>query len=170
MSSTKEIAFCDLERELLVTRRVLERLPEERFDWKPHAKSMSMGELAMHVANLVQWMSDSVQYHELDTASPPPMRNKPDDKADVLRTFDANVKELRTAMAKMTDEDLSRKWTLRNGQEVMHQAPKYLVMRQWCLHHLVHHRAQLCVYLRMNEVPVPAVYFNSADEKEWVFE
>lgn len=170
MISLKDIAFCDLQRELAITRRVLDRLPEDRFAWKPHPKSMSLGDLAMHVANLVQWLSDTVQYNELDMSSPPPMRNKPEDKADVLRTFDANVKELNSAMAKPTNQDLTKTWTLREGKQVLHQLPRHVVMRLWCLNHLVHHRAQLCLYLRLNDVPVPAVYFNSADEPEWVFE
>jgi uncharacterized damage-inducible protein DinB len=165
----KEIAFCDLDRELTVTRRVLERLPQDHFNWKLHEKSMTLGKLAMHVANLPQWMRDTLEKDELDFANPPAMRNDPTDLADVLHTFDQNAAAAKSAMTKIDDAALQKIWTLRNGQQILHTAPRHKILRLWCLNHLIHHRAQLCVYLRTHNIPVPAVYFNSADEPEWTF-
>jgi uncharacterized damage-inducible protein DinB len=165
----KSLGFADVERELTVTRRVLERLPADKFGWQPHAKSMTIGRLAMHVANLPRWLADTFDRDEFDMASPPQMRNEPRDLADVLQTFDENAAAVKSALARTDDASLAREWTLRQGDKVLFREPKALVARRWCLSHLIHHRAQLCVYLRLHDVPVPAVYFNSADEPEWVF-
>jgi uncharacterized damage-inducible protein DinB len=168
--SLKRLAFCDLDREIAVTRRVLERLPEAQFGWKPHPKSMTLGRLAMHVANLLQWMIDTIERDGLDMQKPPAMRNEPTGLADVLEVFDKNTAVLKAAMDKLDDASLTKTWTLRNGNGVLHAQPKVVIARLWCLNHLIHHRAQLCVLLRLLNVPVPAVYFNSADEPDWKFE
>lgn len=168
-SSLKSLAFADLDRELTVTRRVLERLPADKFGWQPHAKSMTIGRLAMHVANLPRWLADTLERDEFDMAAPPKMRNEPHDLADVLQTFDDNAAAVTAAMARTDDAALARDWALRQGEKLLFSESKALVVRRWCLSHLIHHRAQLCVYLRLHDVPVPAVYFNSADEPEWVF-
>jgi uncharacterized damage-inducible protein DinB len=169
MSNLAQLAFGDLDREIAVTRKVLERLPEEKFSWKPHEKSMSLGNLSMHVANLLQWMLDTIKADELDMATIEPPRSTPKDLADVLQTFDKNAAAVKEALARMDNASLSRTWTLRNGATVLHQQPRVQILRIWCLNHMIHHRAQLCVLLRLLNVPVPAVYFNSADEPEWVF-
>ena len=166
----KEVAFGDVEREVAVTRRVLERLPEAKFDWKVHEKSMSLGRLAMHVANLLQWSIDTLTRDGLDMGSTPPMRDVPTSLADVLATFDRNAAALKEAFARTDDAALMKSWSLRQGTQVIYSAPRATVLRTWCISHLVHHRAQLCVYLRILGVAVPAVYFNSSDEPEWVFE
>ncbi len=168
--TAKELACCDIDREIQTTRRVLSRLPEKHFAWKVHEKSMNLGRLAMHVANLLQWTVDTLERDELDMASPPKMRNEPTSLADVLATFDANAKAVAKAMERVDDASLSRTWTLREGDQILYAAPRARVLRVWCLNHLVHHRAQLCVYLRLLNEPVPAVYFNSADEPEWTFD
>ena len=167
--TAKELAFIDIDREIAVTRRVLERLPEKHFAWKAHEKSMNLGRLAMHVANLLQWTVDTLDRDELDMASPPKMRNEPTSLADVTETFEKNAKAVAEAMERTDDARLAGTWTLRQGDEVLVAAPRARILRVWCLNHLVHHRAQLCVYLRLLGEPVPAVYFNSADEPEWVF-
>ena len=169
MSNLAQLAFGDLDRETAVTRKVLERLPEEKFAWKPHQKSMSLGNLAMHVANLLQWMLDTLDRDELDLETIEPPRSNPTGLEDVLVTFDKNVVAVKDAMTRMDDESLARPWTLRKGTTILHQQPRALIVRVWCLNHMIHHRAQLCVLLRLLNVPVPAVYFNSADEPEWVF-
>jgi uncharacterized damage-inducible protein DinB len=167
--TAKELAFIDIDREIAVTRRVLERLPEKDFAWKAHEKSMNLGRLAMHVANLLQWTVDTLDRDELDMASPSKMRNEPTSLADVLETFETNAKAVARAMEKTDDARLRGTWTLRQGDQVLVAEPRARILRVWCLNHLVHHRAQLCVYLRLLGEPVPAVYFNSADEPEWVF-
>src|SRR5207253_2656128 len=143
---------------------------EGQFAFTPHAKSMSLGRLAMHVATLPQWMTDTLSRDELDMATAEGPRQEPTGRQDLLATFDANVVKVREAMARIDDAALTKNWSLRNGATVLYTAPRALVFRVWCVNHLVHHRAQLCVYLRLLNEPVPAVYFNSADEPEWVFE
>jgi uncharacterized damage-inducible protein DinB len=168
-ASPKAIAFGDLDRELATTRRVLERLPEEHYSWKPHEKSMSLGRLALHVANLLYWQLVTLQSDEFDLASPPPLRVDPTSREEVLRTFDQNAAAVKAALGRIDDAALGRTWTLRQGEKVLVRQPRAMTLRVWGLNHLIHHRGQLCLYLRLLNVPVPAVYFNSADEPEWVF-
>jgi uncharacterized damage-inducible protein DinB len=167
--SAKDMAFCDLDRELNVTRKVLERLPEKHFSWKPHEKSMSLGRLAMHVATLPQWMTDTLEKDGMDMATPPKIRTEPENHADLLAEFDKHAAAVRGALAHIDDAGLERSWTLRQGDKVLHSQSKAKIARQWCLNHMIHHRAQLCIYLRLLNVPVPTVYFNSADEPDWIF-
>ena len=169
-NSLKSTALIDLDRELKVTRKVLERIPESHFAYKPHEKSMSLGRLAMHVATLPQWMRDTLAADELDLATVKPPRSEPASRDDLLQTFDEHVRAVNAALASIDDAALSRNWSLRRGDQVLHTAPRLLILRLWCLNHLIHHRAQLCVYLRLLNLPVPAVYFNSADEPAWTFD
>ena len=169
-ASLKQVAFGDIDRELNVTRKVLERLPAAKFSWKPHEKSMSLGRLAMHVATMGQWMTDTLEKDGLDMATPPKMRHdEPKDLADLLAEFDKHAATTRAALARIDDAALLKPWTLRQGEQVIHQQSRAMILRVWCVNHLVHHRAQLCVLLRLLDVPVPAVYFNSTDEPEWKF-
>lgn len=169
-TAVKDAAFCDLERELNVTRKVLERVPAEQFGWKPHEKSMSFGRLAMHVATLPQWMHMTIENDELDFTNPPKMRTDPTSTEDLLSTFDGHTATVKTALERIDDAALERTWTLRNGDEILHRNSKLNILRLWCLNHMIHHRAQLCIYLRLLNIPVPAVYFNSSDEPQWVFD
>ncbi len=170
LPSMRDIAFGDLERELKVTRKVLERLPEKDFAWKPHEKSMHLGRLAMHVATLPQWMVTTLTKDELDFNNPPQIRTEAKSHADLLQEFDKHAAEVKAALAQLDDAALQKNWTLRQGDKVLHSNSKAAILRVWCLNHMIHHRAQLCLYLRMLNVPVPAVYFNSADEPQWMFE
>jgi uncharacterized damage-inducible protein DinB len=163
------LAFSDLDRELTVTRRVLERLPEEHFAWKAHEKSMPLGHLAQHVVNLVQWCLDTIEKDVLDMATIPPMQKAPTTLAALLQSFDEKAAKLRAAVASLNDAALAQPWSLKNGTETLVTHPRAFILRTWCLSHLIHHRAQLCVYLRLLNLPVPAVYFNSSDEPEWMF-
>jgi uncharacterized damage-inducible protein DinB len=163
-SSCKDIAFGDLERELETTRRVLERLPEAHYAWKPHVKSMSLGDLAAHVANLLTWQSSILQTDEFDLGAPPPPIRGPANREELLRRFEENAAAVRRALEQTDDAALVRPWTLRHGAQVLFTWPKATVMRVMGLSHLLHHRGQLCVYLRLLDVPVPAVYGPSADE------
>ena len=167
-ASLKELAFADFDREIATTRRVLERLPEEHFAWKPHEKSMNLGDLAMHVATLFQWMLDTLKKDELDLATTPRPRKTPDNRADLLRTFEQAAAAVKEALDRADDAALARPWTLRRGSQVLLTKPRTFILRTWSLNHMIHHRAQLCVYLRLLNVPVPAVYFNSVDEPEWI--
>lgn len=167
--SLKQIAFDDLERELAVTRTVLERLPAEHFGWKPHEKSMTLGRLASHVAELPDWIRVTIDRDELDVSAAPPAPQELRDGAELLARFDRNVAAVREAVARFDAATWSLPWSMRNGEQVMVARPRGFVYRVWCLNHLIHHRAQLCVYLRLLNVPVPTVYFNSADAPAWVF-
>jgi uncharacterized damage-inducible protein DinB len=168
--SVTEIAFCDLQREIKVTRKVLERVPSDRLDWKPHEKSMPLGRLALHVAQLLYWHLNTVEDDAFDFAVAPPPPPNPTSADDILRMFDDLNARLTTAFSRFDDAGLQKIWSLRNGDTVLHQGPKSTILRIWCLNHLVHHRGQLCLYLRLLDVPVPTVYFNSADEEGWSFE
>jgi uncharacterized damage-inducible protein DinB len=167
--SLKEIAFGDLERELAVTRTVLERLPQEHYEWTPHEKSMNLGRLALHVATLPDWIRVTIGQDELDVASAPRPPAKLKDRAELLARFDRNVIALRQVVEEFDAANLNQPWTMRNGQQIMVARPRATVYRIWCLNHLIHHRGQLCLYLRLLNVPVPTVYFNTADDPTWVF-
>lgn len=169
-NTVKDIAFIDLDRELNVTRKVLERLPADRFAWKVHDKSMSLGRLAIHVATMPQWMCLVLEHDGMDMAQPPKVRHdEPADAADLLAEFDRWAAAARSAMERSSDASLAAIWTLRQADQVIHSDRRAAILRIWCVNHMVHHRAQLCVYLRLLGQPVPAVYFNSTDEPQWVF-
>jgi len=167
--STKEAIFWDLERELAVTRKVLERLPREHFDWKPHEKSMSLGKLALHVATLPDWARGAIGEDGLDASTAPRPPSELKSQKDLLDYFDRNANALREAVARFDAAKFGQTWTMRNGQKVMTSQPRATVYRVWCLNHLIHHRGQLCLYLRLLNIPVPTVYFNTADDPTWVF-
>jgi len=166
----KQIAFSDLERELSITRTVLEHQPEERFDWKVHEKSMSLGRLAFHTAELPNWMAVTLAQDELDAANAPRPPAGANDRTQLLTRFDANVAELHKAVERFDMANWDKPWTMRKGQQVLVTRARSFVFRVWGLNHMIHHRAQLCVYLRLLNVAVPTVYFNTADDPTWRFE
>jgi uncharacterized damage-inducible protein DinB len=168
--SLKDVAFGDLERELGVTRRVLEALPEEKFGWTPHEKSMTVARLASHVADLPQWIQMTLAQDELDMAAMPPPPPPSPNRKELLERFDRQVAALREAVARFDMANFNKPWSMRQGKEVVVTRPRATVYRVWCLNHMIHHRAQLCLYLRLLNVPVPTVYFNTADDPSWVFE
>ncbi len=154
--------------EMAGARKALERLPEARFDWKPHAKSMSMRDLATHVSNLPSWAQMTIAQDAFDMAPPgaEPFRVEPIDSTEAaLAAFDANVTTARAAIAGASDADLMAPWSLMRGGETLFTMPKIAVLRSFVMNHMIHHRAQLGMYLRLNDVPVPASYGPSADEE-----
>jgi uncharacterized damage-inducible protein DinB len=168
--SLKELAFTDLERELKVTRAVLDRLPPEHYEWKPHAKSMSLGKLALHVSDLPDWMRVVIDQDELDAANAPRSPASLKSREELLARFDKSAAALREAVTRFDASKFNVPWSMRNGQQVMVTRDRATVYRVWCLNHMIHHRGQLCLYLRLLNVPVPTVYFNTADDPSWVFE
>ena len=168
--STKDVAFCDVERELAATRRVLERVPEESFDWKPHEKSMSLQQLAGHVATMPIWCVLTLEQDGLNFTSPPHIPRGFSGREALLKTFDEHTAKFRQALGKLEDACLQQTWTVRNGEQVVYTQSRAYVLRVWSVNHMIHHRGQLCLYLRLLGVPVPAVYFNSADEPEMKFD
>lgn len=154
----------EVSREIQTTRRMLERAPEDRFDWRPHPRSMSLGELAVHLAELLWWQSVTLKRDEYDFSVRREPRTIPDSTAALLQDYDAKAQELLQALARTRDADLSRVWTLRNGDHVIFADPKSDVLRTFGISHMAHHRGQFSVYLRLLDVPVPPSYGPTADE------
>jgi hypothetical protein len=162
-----DLLLPEFDEEMAATRRVLERVPDGKSAWKPHPKSMTLGRLATLLAELPAWAVNVVTRDELDIAPPggPPLKFEVlEGRARVLGLFDANAAAARAALAKTPDAEFQRPWAFKVGGRTVATNPKFTVYRRTVLNHLVHHRAQLTVYLRLNGVPVPAVYGPTADE------
>ncbi len=157
----------EFDQEMAKTRSILSRIPMDKFDWKPHEKSFSMGDLANHVARMAGWgmstmSTDSLDYAPVD--GPPPEPPIARTSEELLALFDESVAGFREAVEKATDDDFMAPWTLQAGGEDLFTMPRGAVVRTLILNHIVHHRAQLTVYLRLNDLPVPGLYGPSADE------
>lgn len=162
-----EALLPEFDHEMANARRTLERVPDEKFDWKPHPKSMSLGQLAAHIALLTSWGKVTLDTPNFDVNPPGGQRFQPPalkSRAEILAFFDKSVPETRAAIAAASDEALLKPWSLLNGGKEIFTLPRAAALRSMVLNHLIHHRAQLGVYLRMNDLPVPAIYGPSADE------
>ena len=156
----------EFDHETATTRLLLERVPEAMAEWKPHVKSMSLGQLAMHIAHLPQWASVTLERTEFDTNPPdgsrmttPAFQSTP----ALLQSYDANVSAARAVLARTTDGEFMVAWTLKSGGKKMFHMPRVAVFRSFILNHAVHHRGQLSVYLRLLDVPLPNIYGPTAD-------
>ncbi|HEX7176771.1 MAG TPA: DinB family protein [Pyrinomonadaceae bacterium] len=157
----------EFKQEMANTRKTLERVPDDKFDWKPHEKSTTMGDLATHLANILTWALHGLNKDSIDIAPPgeAPLRAKPAATRDeVLETFDKNLADALAAIAAATDERLMQPWTLLHGGKTVFTLPRVAMLRGFVMNHTIHHRAQLGVYLRLNDIPVPSIYGPSADE------
>jgi len=157
----------EFDYEMTTTRKTLERVPEDKVDWKPHNSSMAMGRLAGHIVEMTgfvpaTFMGDSFDFHP--AGAPPPVPTVMKSRQQLLDLFDKNVADARAAIAKASDEELYKTWTLLNGGKTFFSMPRIQVLRSMILNHIIHHRGQLSVYLRMNQVPVPSIYGPSGDE------
>jgi len=161
-----EMLIPEFDQEMANTRKVLERVPDGRFDFKPHPKSFSMGQLASHLATSAGWGIETMNRESFDVAPQGAPLKGPEahTQADLLQMFDEGVAGVRSALAGATDEHFMQPWSLLGGGAVIFTLPRYSVIRFYVLNHIIHHRAQLGVYLRLNDVPVPGVYGPSADE------
>lgn len=157
------LAYGDINYELDVTHNMLSRVPDSCFDWRPHQKSFTMGELASHIVDLLQWQVATLQEDGVDLSNPWPKTNAKTQK-ELLAVFDSNKSKLLEALAHTTIDTLAEPWTLRYGDQIYFTEPKVTVLRRFGISHVIHHRAQLSVYLRMNDVPLPPSYGPSADE------
>jgi uncharacterized damage-inducible protein DinB len=153
----------EFDHEMAVTRKLLERVPEDKFDWQPHAKSMSLVALSTHVATIPGWGVPTLTAPELDLGAQN-QNTAAASRADLLARFDKNVAETRAALTGKTDAEMMATWSLKHNGQKLFTMPRVAVWRGFVLNHLVHHRGQLSVYLRLNDVPVPAMYGPSADE------
>jgi len=157
----------EFDQEMDNTRKVLERVPDEKWNWKPHEKSGTLGWLATHVATVPEWLTMTMNTEELDYApvdgpsyEPPKIENR----AQMLAAFEKGVKEARESLIKGSDADFSKEWTLLAGGQKIFAMPRSACIRGMILNHLIHHRGQLTVYFRLVGVPVPGLYGPSADE------
>ena len=154
----------EYDHEMATTRKLLERVPDGHFDWKPHGKSYSLGQLAQHVATLPWWGLVTLQQTEFDVAANPPLAPVAT-RVALLDLFDRHCAATRQALTGKTDAELMAPWALKNDAATIFSMPKVTVWRSFVMNHLVHHRGQLSVYLRMQDVPLPAMYGPSADEQ-----
>jgi uncharacterized damage-inducible protein DinB len=151
----------EFDQEMATTRRVVERVPTDKGKWKPHQKSFSLGHLTQLVSGMPGWITNAVTQTSLDLGGYPGYSYEKTE--DLLETFDKNVKEARKAIAAAKDSDFQVPWSLKRGDQVFFTAPRAVIVRQ-TINHLVHHRGQLTVYLRLIDVPVPSIYGPTADE------
>jgi uncharacterized damage-inducible protein DinB len=164
MTATAAELYADLDLELAATRRVLERVPFEHWDWKPHPKSMALGQLARHLAELPQFAEQMATTRELDMAAVPYTPSVVNNREELLALFDERAARMRQVVRSLDQKKLDEHWKLRMGDQVYLDAPRSLLLRQHGVSHPVHHRAQLGVYLRLLNVPIPGLYGPSADE------
>ena len=153
----------ELEQEAQTTRKMLERIPNDKYDWQPHPKSMNIRRLATHIAELPTWVTMALTTDELDFASNPYQPVKINNTEELLAYFERSLADGRSSLAQATEEPLEQPWTLRNGDEIYSTTSKAEVIRM-AFSQIIHHRAQLGVYLRLLDIPIPGSYGPSADE------
>jgi len=159
----RDSLLADFDHEMGTTRRLLERLPDDKLGWKPHEKSMSLGGLATHVSHIPEWAGAILNELSFDLADAPPPAAEQTSRAGILTAFDATRARTRAWMDK-SDAEYNALWTLTRGGQQVFSVPRVAAFRSFVLHHIIHHRGQLSVYLRLNGVAVPAIYGPSADE------
>jgi uncharacterized damage-inducible protein DinB len=155
----------EFDHEMATTRRLLDLVPEGRFDWKPHVKSRTLGELAEHLATMPVWCSAALGATclDLDALDAPPA--PPPSRAQLLDAFDKRLSTARAQLVGTTDPEMFVPWTLKKGDQEVFTMPRISVLRTFVMNHMVHHRGQLSVYLRLNDVPLPSIYGPTADER-----
>ena len=163
-----EALLPEFDHEMAGARKTLERVPDDKLDWKPHAKSMTVRQLALHLALFPSWMTDTLEKTSFDYAPvggepyKPPVVNS---RQDLLEIFDRDLPKAREKLKGASDAQLMEKWSLLAGGKTIFSLPRVAVFRSMIMNHMIHHRAQLGVYLRLNDLPVPALYGPSADEQ-----
>jgi uncharacterized damage-inducible protein DinB len=156
-----ETLLPELDQEMATTRRLLERVPTEKGSWRPHPKSFPLGHLAQLVASMPGWITSSMRETSLDVGGFPGYTFEPTER--LLQRFDGHVRDARAAIDRADDAAFDVPWSLKVGDRVVFSAPRRVVIRQH-INHLVHHRGQLSVYLRLLDLPVPPIYGPTADE------
>ncbi|NIN73396.1 MAG: DUF664 domain-containing protein [Gemmatimonadetes bacterium] len=163
----REALLVEFTTESAATRKLLERVPEDKLEWKPADKSMTMNRLATHLAEMPSWGVHALTLDELDINPPGGEPYQPAELrsvSEILELFDTNVAKFLEALESTSDEELNRSWTLKKGGEEIFTEPRNGVIRWMVMNHAIHHRGQLSVFLRLNGVPLPAIYGPSADE------
>jgi uncharacterized damage-inducible protein DinB len=162
--SLKDPLVAELKNEAVNTRKMLERVPTEKFAWKPHDKSMTLGRLASHVAEIAVWVNRIVPVDEFDFTKNVFPRLTYEDNTALLKVFDEKLAAAVELLQNASDEILNAKYILRRGEHILVELPRKVLLRNFAFNHLVHHRGQLSVYLRLLDIPVPGMYGPSADE------
>jgi uncharacterized damage-inducible protein DinB len=166
--SISEILLPEFDQEMANTRRMLERVPVDKADWKPHEKSMTLGRLAGHIAELPSMGVSVIKTDVFDLTQRMSGGHQPyvaRSSDDLLRTFDSNVAEVREAIAGASDQHFNQVWSMQFGGKTLVSGPRMPMIRSIFINHIIHHRAQLGVYLRLNDIPLPGLYGPSADER-----
>ncbi|MGE3510920.1 MAG: DinB family protein [Vicinamibacterales bacterium] len=153
----------EFDLEMANSRKTLERVPEDRGEFRPHPKSMTLARLAGHVSEMPMWALMTLSGDGLDLSAGG-VAAVMTSRADTLARFDENLTQARERLTRCSDADMMKTWTLRRGDRVILAMPRIAVLRGFVMNHMIHHRAQLGVYLRMNDVPVPSLYGPTADE------
>lgn len=162
--SLGQIFAAELKQEAISTRKMLERIPADKLAWKPHEKSYTLDQLAGHIVNMISWTGVTLKQDELDFGK---MDFKPKaytDASELVADFDQNVAEALEILNDISDETMATTWTLRNDEHIFFTMPKTVTMRSFVMNHVIHHRGQLSVYLRLLDIPLPSVYGPTADE------
>ena len=161
----KDSLIAELKHEAINSRKMLERVPVDKYGWSPHEKSMTIGRLASHIAQLPVWVNRTLAAPQFDFAATPMLPGTYEDTAALVKAFEEMQSNAIAALVNATDEILNEKFTVRRGDLVMFELPRKILIRNIALNHIVHHRGQLSVFLRLLDVPVPGMYGPSADEK-----
>lgn len=155
----------EFDQEMATTRRLLERIPDDKFSFKPHPKSMDMATLATHLSDMTGWAVETIGKDSFDLAGfDPSTRKIAASRAELLERFDKAAASARAALATAENDQLMQPWSLKSGETVFFTMPRVAVLRGFVFNHCIHHRGQLSVYLRLNDIPVPSIYGPSADE------
>lgn len=155
----------ELKQEAESTRKLLERVPFEKSDWKPHEKSMPLNRLSSHVAENFEWIAMTIETEELDFKKQEYKPFIPKSTEELIKFFDDCYAKGEKALTNCSDEEMMKNWTMRSGEEVYFTVPKMVMIRNFCINHMIHHRGQLTVYLRLLGVPLPGIYGPTADEQ-----
>ena len=163
----KDALIPEFDHEMATTRRLLERVPDPEFGWKPHDRSMTLGRLAAHIANIPYWCTLMLEttVFELDSLPPDSQRQLAESTSAIVKEFDAKVGAARGKLAAAIDAELLTPWTLKKGGQEMFTMPRISALRSFVMNHIIHHRGQLSVYLRLKNVPLPSIYGPTADEQ-----
>jgi uncharacterized damage-inducible protein DinB len=161
----KDAFIAELKHESSLTKKILERVPLDKKEWKPHEKSMTLGRLATHIAQTPHWITDIIRIDDYDFATRSTKPVTAASQEELINIFQTTLDTAITDLDKMSDEDLNKKWIVRVGEKVMYDTPKKVAIRGWAFSHMIHHRGQLSVYLRLLDIPVPGMYGPSADER-----
>jgi uncharacterized damage-inducible protein DinB len=161
----KDALIAELKNEAGNTRKILAKVPGDKFTWKPHDRSMTLGRLAAHIAEIPVWVNRTLEAQEFDFASAPLPRSSYDDAATLLSVFEEKQAAAVSALQNASDKILAEQFVVRRAEQIVFQLSRKVMIRNFAFNHLVHHRGQLSVYLRLLDIAVPGMYGPSADER-----